>query len=478
MNFKYLTALLSGPLSFILVNLIFDFSVVSPQATMVIGVATWMVIWWVTEAIPIPVTALLPIILFPMLGIFDIKTATMAYASPIIFLFMGGFMIALGIEKSNLHTRIALHLINFTGTTPSRIVMGFMLATALLSMWLSNTATTVMMLPMGISVIDQLTAKAGKNEKSMKFFAVALMLSIAYAANIGGTATIIGTPPNLVMVGLMKDLYGIEVHFAQWLLIGFPFAFIMLALTYYVLVKFIFRLHTIKLDVSKNLLHDRLLELGKLKKEEKLVIGIFLVTAFSWIFKANVNAWLNYELLNDSTTAILGGALMFTIPSDLKKKRAILKWSDTKKLPWGILILFGGGITLAKGLQQAEIIDYIGNTVAQYSEMNWLLIGFILVLVMLFATELMSNVALTTISIPVVAGIGLGMFNEPLLFVIPVTLAASCAFMLPIATPPNAIVFSSGHITMKQMIKAGFWLNIIAVLVISFIITFIVKWLY
>jgi len=464
---RHLLALLLGPILFFVVSFLFDFSFISQQANVVIAVAVWMIVWWVTEAIPIPVTALLPIVLFPLLGVFDFKTACVSYANPIIFLFMGGFLIALGIEKSNLHQRIALRLIKMTGTTPNRVILGFMLATALLSMWISNTATTVMMLPIAVSVINQLATASGVEEKGSKHFGFSLMLSIAYAANIGGTATVIGTPPNAVLLGLMKDLYGIDISFTQWMMVGFPFAAIMLWLSYIVLIKVIIKSKNIQIEVSKDFLKEKLKGLGALSKREKMVIMIFALTTFCWIFKSWINTFFINDVLSDTTIALIGGILMFVLPVDLKNKARIIAWQDTKELPWGILILFGGGLTLAKALQKVAIIDFVGNSVAGYSDVHWLMIGFALVLIMLFATELMSNVALTTIFVPVVAGISMGMFDDPLLFAIPVTLASSCAFMLPIATPPNAIVFSAGYIRMKQMIRVGFILNIIASLLIG-----------
>ena len=472
-----------GPVFFLLVVFGSEDSMLAPEAWKVLGLAAWMVTWWVSEAVPIPVTALLPLIMFPILGVFDIKESTAPYASPIIFLFMGGFFIALGLEKHGLHKRIALNLIRITGTHANGIILGFMIATAFLSMWISNTATTVMMLPIAMSVIDlmvesDLTQQKDHNPRSFQVFSVGLLLSIAYSANIGGTATIIGTPPNIVLVGYLNEFIDYEMEFSKWMLIGIPISCTMLMLTYLLITKVLFpnRLGVIK--GSGDVLRKQLLELGKMSTEERLVAFIFAMTALGWIFKKYINLLLGGEFMNDTVTAMSGGLLMFLVPVNLKKGIFLMKWEDTRRMPWGILILFGGGLCLAKGMETTGLIQLIGDAISGSGHLQIWLITTILITIMLFMTELMSNVALTTIFIPVVIGIATGFGLNPVLVTIPVTMAASCAFMMPISTPPNAIVFASGKIRIKDMMKAGFILNIVSIVVLVIATYSIIEWVF
>jgi len=440
-----------------------------------------MIIWWVTEAIPIYVTALLPMVCLPLLGIFSIAESTVSYANPIIFLFMGGFIIAIGLEKHNLHSRIALNLIKLTGTNVNGIILGFMLATAFLSMWISNTATTVMMLPIAMSVINLLqkpVADHSISEQSFRKFSLGLMLSIAYAANIGGTATIIGTPPNVVLAGYIRQFYQIDLDFSKWLMIGFPVSFTLLFITYFLITRVLFPSRIGTIPGSSQLVEDQLKALGKFTKEEKLVAIVFTLTAASWILRKPINQLIGQNLLNDTIIAMTGGILMFLMPVKFKKAEFLLNWEDMKRLPWGILILFGGGLTLAKGLQETGIIQLIGSNIAGMPDISLWVMLLLLTSVMLFMTELMSNVALTTIFIPVVIGIANGLGINGLIFAIPVTLAASCAFMMPISTPPNAIVFSSGQIRIKDMMRAGFILNLISILVLMLAAYTVIQWVY
>ncbi|TRX52023.1 DASS family sodium-coupled anion symporter [Fulvivirga sp. M361] len=434
----------------------------------VMALALWMVTWWVTDAAPIPVTALLPLVLLPYLGIFSVGESTAPYASPIIFLFMGGFMIALGLEKHNLHQRIALNLIRFTGTSGNGIILGFMLATALLSMWISNTATAVMMLPIATSVIQLLLGDQEMN-KSNKRFALGLMLSIAYSANIGGTMTIIGTPPNVVMTGYLKEFADFEMAFAEWLIIGIPAGTIILTCTYFLITKVLFANGIREIEGSDQLIREKLTSLGSFSKEEKLVTMVFLLTALCWIFKQNINAAFGAPVLSDATTAMAGGILMFVTPVNFKKNQFLMKWEDTIKLPWGILILFGGGMCLAKGMEKSGVIQLIGQYVADNSDLGLLSLIAIVTALVLFMTELMSNVALVTIFIPVIIGVANGLDINPLYLVIPATIASSCAFMMPISTPPNAIVFASGHIKIKDMVRAGAILNVLGIIILVII---------
>lgn len=458
------TGLLLGPLLFItIINL--TFSGLDYSAVKVLAVAVWMIVWWMTEAISIPSTALLPLVLFPVLNVLSINETASNYASSIIFLFMGGFILALGMERHNLHRRIALSLIKITGTGANGIILGFMVATACLSMWISNTATTVMMLPIATSVIDLLRSDKMSNSK-FKYFALALFIGIAYSANIGGTATIIGTPPNVVFVGYIKEFYNYTIGFTEWMIIGIPFSIIMLAITFYFLTRILYPNKLGKIEGAGTIIHEQLLALGKFTQQEAKVSVIFGLTALCWIFKNPINNILGASILNDTVTAMGGGLLLFIIPSKWKSFEPLLEWKDMKRLPWGILILFGGGISLAHAMQETGIIQLIGNTIASYPEVTTLFLITLLTTVMLLGTELMSNVALTTIFIPVVLGIANGTGTDPLVLAIPVTLAASCAFMMPISTPPNAIVFASGYIRIKDMMKSGIIINIISILIL------------
>ncbi len=459
-----LIALLAGPLVFAVIQLSnpqFWFAEIGWD---VFSIALWMVIWWIFEAIPIFATALLPMILFPTTGVFKLAEATTPYASPIIFLFMGGFMLALALEKHQLHRRIALNLIRLTGTRANGIIMGFMLATAVLSMWISNTATAVMMLPIALSVVKLLD----RNEQTFSGFGkfkTALFLSIAYAANVGGMATIIGTPPNVVLVGLVKNILDQEISFAGWLIIGLPTVTIMLVLVYLMLTRVLFRHGIGKIDQADDFIKAELKTLGGWTKEQRWVAIIFSLTAICWIAKSQINTLIGFDLLNDTVTAMSGGLATFIVPIN-RKGKMLMNWESMKKLPWGILILFGGGMALAKAMEEAGFVDQIGIVISQYDAMPVWLLLLILTALALFLTELMSNVALTTIAIPMVISIAGGLSVEPLLLAIPVAMATSCAFMMPISTPPNAIVFSSGYISIKQMVRAGFVLNLIAILVL------------
>lgn len=456
---------LLGPVLFLLV-LNLPFTIISSQADPVIAVASWMVTWWITEAVSISVTALIPLTIFPLLGILDIKTVAANYGSPIVFLFFGGFVMALALEKVNLHKRIALSIVKITGTHPDRVILGFMMATAFLSMWISNTATTVVMLPIAVSVIDLLIHDEDGFTPGDKNFSISLMLGIAYAANVGGIATIIGTPPNTIAVGFLENEYQIQISFLTWMKFGLPFSLLMIAIVYFILVKTVY---PNKLDYrvdAGQLIANELDKLGEMTAMEKRVLGIFIGAIFLWISRSYLNEWLPVFNFSDAGISVLAAFALFTIPFKFSKGAFILDWEDTSKLPWGILILFGGGLALAKAMSDTGIIDHIGALVAANEGFNAFMIGGLLIVIMLFMTELMSNVALVAIFAPVVAGIALGLDVEVLHLLVPVTIASSCAFMLPMATPPNAIVFASGFIKVQEMAKAGVILNIISVLII------------
>lgn len=459
--------LLFGPFLFFLIPLVAPADVLTPEAWKVIGIATWMITWWITEAAPIPVTSMLPMVLFPLTGIFSISEATAPYSHPTIFLFMGGFMLGLAMEEHNLHKRIALNLIKLTGTNPNGIILGFMITTAFISMWISNTATTVMMLPIALSITTLLGTDTNTEDKGRRRFALSLMIGIAYAANIGGTATIIGTPPNVAWVGFMSDMADYEVEFSKYLMVGLPICVLMLFIAYFLLTRVLYPSKISQLSSSAQVIEDQIKELGPVSKAEKIVGIIFLITASSWILRGSINNWLDSKLLNDTVIAIAGGILMFITPLKLKEGKFLMEWKATQRLPWGILLLFGGGMALARAMESVNIVQTVGDAIAGNGEMNELLLIIGLCTFMLFMTEIMSNIALAVIFIPVVLGIANSMGVDPVHLSLPVTLAASYAFMMPISTPPNAIVFSSGMIRMKDMIRAGFLLNIIAIILLA-----------
>ena len=449
------------------------------NAVWVVAVAAWLVVWWMTEAVPLPVTALLPLVLFPILGIFSIREAAAPYASPIVFLFMGGFIIALAMEKRNLHQRIALNLIRLTGTDANGIILGFMLATAFLSMWISNTATTVMMLPIALSVIDLLREQSPDGDsRNYRRFALGLMLCIAYSANIGGTTTIIGTPPNVVLVGYMQEFYQQDLAFGRWLFIGVPVCIILLGSTYWMVTRVLFPHQLGRLAGSGTLIADKLRALGTMSRAERGVALVFGLTATGWVFQSTINDWLGGSYLDNTIVAMTGGILMFVVPVRLRHSEYLLDWESTTRLPWGILLLFGGGLCLAQGMETTGLVQWVGDRIASDTSIPlWWLI-FLLTAFMLFMTEIMSNVALVVIFVPVVFGIADGLGIEPMYLAVPVTLASSCAFMMPVSTPPNAVVFSSGYIRIGDMAKAGFLLNILSIIVLVIITLTVVRWAY
>lgn len=464
--------LILAPLLFLLMINLPELITGNTSANAVIGVAIWMIIWWITEAVSISVTALLPLLLFPLLEVMPMADVGANYGSPIIFLFFGGFVLALALEKVNLHKRIALNIIRITGTTPNKVVLGFMIATASLSMWISNTASTVVMLPIAMSVIGLLIDDEDGFTKSDQNFALSVMLGIAFSANAGGIATVIGTPPNSVLIGLLENQYQIEISFLKWMSIGLPFSLIMVSICYLVLVKWMFPNTQLQFNASKEVITTEIKKLGPVSGKEKLVLAIFGVTVFLWIFRTLINKLIPGLGLSDTIISMFAAVSLFAIPYNLRKGDFLINWKDTQRLAWGILILFGGGLALAKGMSVSGIVDLVSNAIAT-SEISILLTAALLITLMLFMTELMSNVALIAVLAPVVAGIAIGLEIPLLYLLIPVTIASSCAFMLPMATPPNAIVFASGYIKVHEMARVGVILNLIAVALLIVLFQFI-----
>lgn len=445
--------LLSGPIAFILINLYFphaDF-LEFPKLGAALAVAAWMIIWWILEPLPIYVTAFLPLILAQNLGLGTLPQIASEYGNEMVFLFLGGFMIARAIEKFDIHKNIAALIVKRTGTSPMGVLFGFMLATAFLSMWLSNTGTAIMMLPMAMTILKPIPEGNFKNQ-----FTLALLLSIAYSANIGGVATLIGSPPNVLMSGTLARDYNIHVDFATWSMFGVPIAGILLYALFLYYKKF---LVTDKADVK--------VEIGPVHPwsfNQKRVLSIFAATVFFWTFKPIINTLTGFPL-SDAQIALSATVFLFVIPKK-RSDESLLNWNDTRETPWGILFLFGGGLALARVLDNGGVLEYFAAGIAKSGFDNFYVMMIILLVISVFLTELMSNLALVTALIPIVARIALKLDMDILALCLPITIAASCAFMLPMATPPNAIIFSSQKIQVKQMVRVGFVLNIVSIAVI------------
>ncbi len=438
------------------------------KAKLVLSIAALMISWWVLDAMPLAVVALVPIVLFPLLNISSLKEVTKSYSDSIIFLFMGGFFIGIAIEKWNLHKRIALGIINITGTNGNRIILGFIIATGFLSMWLSNTATTMMMFPIAMSVIHVI-ASHNKESTGIKNFSLVLMLSIAYASNFA-LGTIIGTPPNVAYVNYIHEKFNYTIGFTDWMIVFTPLTIVLLFMLYWVMVRFLFP-NKIKHSVEgKSYIKTELKALGKLSAPEKRVLLVFICTVLLWIFKDLINMVQKIVVLDDTIIAMIGAITLFIIPSGNKKtarEERLLDWPDTGKMAWGILLLFGGGIALAKALEDVKLMDQLGTYIASYATDNIFLMILIVTTISVFLSEVMSNVAQVIVMAPVISSVAVALHMDPLILGIPMTLGASCASMLPMGTPPNAIVFASGHIKMKDMLKAGFVLNIICIILIT-----------
>lgn len=430
-----------------------------------------MAIWWMTEAVPIPVTALLPLVLFPALGVLEMGDAAAPYANEIIFLFMGGFFLAAAMESCGLHRRIALGIIQRVGVSPSRVVLGFMLATAFLSMWISNTATTAMMLPIGVAVADLFRSDEPREGFTL---GIALMLAMAYGASIGGIATLIGTPPNAIFAAAASELLGVTIGFGEWMLVGVPVTVIMIPLGWLVLVKVMYRPGPLSGEATQ-ILRAEVAALGKPSRAERRVAVIFIVTALAWILRAPKQvgdvvipglATIS-PALRDSTIAMAASLVLFVVARGDGSGRTLLTWQRARTIPWGVLLLFGGGLSLARAMENSGLSQWIGGGVASLGTLNSVLLFGLVAALFVFLTELTSNAATTTMAMPVLVGAAAAMAMPPLPFMIVATLASSMAFMLPVATPPNAIVFGSNYLNISQMARAGLVMNLLAIGVIT-----------
>ncbi|MDG3582753.1 SLC13 family permease [Galbibacter pacificus] len=462
---KKIAFLLLGPCMFLILQLLDGPKGMPENAYDMLSIAIWMAIWWITEVIPIGVTALLPILLFPLTGAVDISATTAAFGHKYVFLYMGGFILAIAIEKWGLHKRIALHIIKIIGTNVSKIILGFMVATAFLSMWISNTATSVMMLPIGMSIVFQLKDNPHTEKNEHLIFGKALMLSIAYSASIGGIGTLIGTPPNLVLAGFVEKTYGIEITFWQWAKFGFPISIVLLWIAWYYLTNVAFKFKQKEFPGGREEINRLVSKLGPMKKEEKVVLAVFFLTAFFWITRSFI--WQRIiPGIDDTIIAIASGILLFILPST-KKDEPIINWKEAVKLPWGIILLFGGGMALATGFEITGLANWLGAQAGLLQDLSLLLLIFVVITVVNFFTEVTSNLATTAMLLPILAPIAISLEVSPYMLMVATTVAASCAFMLPVATPPNAVVFGSGYLKIPDMIKSGFWMNVISILFLT-----------
>jgi solute carrier family 13 (sodium-dependent dicarboxylate transporter), member 2/3/5 len=435
-----------------------------------VATAALMTLWWISEAIPIPATALLPLALFPILDVRSFEATAATYANPIIFLFLGGFVIAQAMQRWELHRRVALAVIGSVGTRPDMLIGGFMIAAAFLSMWISNTATAVMMLPIGLSVIQLADGSPGSDGGGVgrsSNFAVALMLGIAYACSIGGIGTLIGTPPNAFLAGYFSEHHGIEIGFGRWMLIGMPVVVVGLPIAWLLLTRWIYPVGSEEIPGGRAALREQVEELGALSRAEKLVGVVFVCTAAAWITRPWLESWI--PGLSDEGIAIVAALLLFLLPVDLRAGEFVLDWDAAKGLPWGVLVLFGGGLALAGAITATGLAEWIGGRLtAMGIELLPVLVTLLLIAaVVIFLTELMSNTAAAAAFLPVLAAMGVGIGEDPLLLAVPAALAASCAFMMPVATPPNAIVYGSSFITVPQMVRAGIVLNLTFVALVA-----------
>ncbi|MDQ2686144.1 MAG: SLC13 family permease [Thermoproteota archaeon] len=500
-----LFGLIAGPIIFLILILI-PIEGLTFEAKVVLGLTLWMSTWWITEAIPIYVTALLPLILFPIFSIMPFEKMSNAYANGIIFLFLGGFILAKAIENVNLHKRFAMNILKIFGTNPRYIIGAFMVIAATLSGWISNTATTMLMLPIALAIITQLTNKKDEQNK----FGTYLLLSMAYSASIGGMATLIGTPPNAIFSSLSESLLNVEVSFGKWMLIGFPTSLVVLGLLWVYMIK-IGKISNSPIVEEKNTILKNLTDLGKMSKDEKIVACIFIGTALAWISRGLV--WKDlFPMVDDATIAIIAATLFFIIPSFSTKSSAhtdsqnkkeknnqegpfptittrkvgksntlntrLLNWKTAVTIPWGILLLIGGGLALANGFTETGLDKYIAENLSFLEGMPFIIIILIMLVVTVFAGEVISNTATAALLLPISASLATTLSIDPLLLMVPITIATSIGFIMPVATPPNAIVFSSEFVTTRKMARVGLPLDLIGIAGVTIMTVILVPWVF
>ncbi len=464
-----------GPLLFALTLLFFDPEGLSYEARAVLATTLWVATWWITEAVPIPATSLLPLVLMPITGALDSGTVSSSYGNDIIFLFLGGFFIATAMEKWNLHKRMALAIIDFVGTSTQRILLGFMIATAFLSMWVSNTASTMMMVPMALAITAQVAdaLKGTPQERDLPVFEKALIFGVGYAGTIGGIGTLIGTPPNIILAAQARQLFDVEITFASWMMVGVPVVILLLSIAWLYLGRVAFRMNIRELPGGRRLIHQEREALGRTSYEEKVVAWVFAFAAFMWISRGFIWNDLLPEI-TDGMIAVFATVLLFTMPARNALARRVLEWKDAVKIPWGILLLFGGGLAIASGFRETGLSEWMGTQLTVLDGFHLAVIITSATLLILFLTEITSNTATATMIMPVVASLALALGIHPFALMIPCAMAANCAFMLPVGTPPNAIIFATDKLTILEMVRTGFLMNLIAVVLIVLMIYFMV----
>jgi sodium-dependent dicarboxylate transporter 2/3/5 len=429
-----------------------------------------MAVWWATEAIPIAVTALLPLVFFPLLGIANIHDTAAPFANKVIYLFVGGFMVALAMQRWNLHRRIALNVLQIAGGNGASLVGGFMLASALLSMWVMNTSTTMMLLPIAVSIVTVIHGSVdGLDNEQKKDFQYAMLLGVAYAATIGGISTLVGTAPNAMMAAFMLENYGTEIDFTSWMMVGVPLSAVMLPLAWLALTRLVFKVKFQTSNEARALLRQMKEDLGPVTVPEIRVGIVFLALALTWIFRPMLAKLPGLEALDDSGIAMAAGISLFLIPSGNKRDPLLIRWKHIEGLPWAILLLFGGGLTLAAAVSRTGLAAWLGGSLHDVGLLPLVLLVLIVATLIIFLTELTSNIGTTATFLPVVGAVAVEAGYDPIVLLVPVTLAASCAFMLPVATPPNAIVFGSGLLTIPKMARAGMVLNLISIVLVSLV---------
>ncbi|SDE74624.1 SLC13 family permease [Cellulophaga baltica] len=467
---KQRIGLVLGPFVFSIILFFLKVEGLDYKAKAILASVAWIAIWWITEAISIAVTALLPIVLFPLSGGLALSQTTASYGHKYIFLYVGGFILAIAIEKCNLHKRIALSIIKIVGTNITNIILGFMIATALLSMWISNTAATVMILPMGMAIVSQLRDNPHTIKNENILFGKALMLAIAYSASIGGIATLIGTPTNLVLAGVVQTTFGVEITFYQWFVFGFPIALILLFLCWKYLTKFAFKFQQKEFPGGRAEINAQFKALGKMSYDEKMVLAVFLCTAFAWITRSFLLQKIIPQI-DDTIISVFFAIALFVLPSS-RKKEGLISWEDAVKLPWGVVLLFGGGMALALGFETSGLALWIGNKLVALEAVPFIFLLLILIFAVNFLTEITSNIATTAMLLPVLISLAPTLGVHPYYLMISATVAASCAFMLPVATPPNAVVFGSGYLKIEDMVKKGIWMNLISIIILTLFVYF------
>lgn len=450
-----------------------------PQAPGMAAIVTLMGVWWILEAAPIPVTSLLPLVLFPLFGISDMATAGAFYGKSTIFLFLGGFILALGLQETGLHKRIALGIVGAIGSAPRRLVLGFMVATWFLSMWISNTATVMVMLPIALSIVEQ-TGGTDADPKRMRNFAIALMLGIAYAADMGGMATQIGTPPNIVFKEVFQSSFpdAPEFGFLSWMSFGLPLSIIFVFSGWLLMTRVVFRLGRTSLMGGSEVIRQQRIALGPMRQDEIIAGSVFALVALLWMTGSDLKlgedqtipGWRSFweiPQVKDEAVAIGGAILLFMFPSKDRPGHSLMTWQTARKLPWGILLLFGGGFAIAGGFSSSGLSLMVGSSFAALEGLPPVILVILVCVILTFLTEITSNTATTNVVLPILAQASVSMGIDPRILMIPATFSASCAFMMPVASPTQAIVFGSGYVPIKQMIRAGIWFNILGIIIVT-----------